>query len=114
LLLIACGLGLLVWLALVAGAVVGWVAAGLWLGQRLLWGLKVRTRSAVGEVVVGVFLLTFLARLPFCIGFLVALVFGSLGLGAVVLTRFGTRPPRNPYTTSSPLIEPSSPPESSL
>ncbi|MEJ5197294.1 MAG: polymer-forming cytoskeletal protein [Anaerolineae bacterium] len=93
LLLIACCSGLLVWLALAAAGLVGWLAVGLWVGQRLLQALKVRGASSLAEVTLGVALITVLARLPWCIGFLFVLVVGSLGLGAVVLTRFGTQPP---------------------
>jgi hypothetical protein len=70
---------------------VGWVAVGLWLGQRLLQALNVRNASSIGEVALGVFLITVLTQLPACIGFFISLVIGSMGLGAVVLTRFGTR-----------------------
>jgi predicted flap endonuclease-1-like 5' DNA nuclease len=90
LLLIACGLGLLVWLALVAATVLGWIGVALWLGQRLLKALSMRSASAVAQVLVGVVLITLLSRLP-CIGWLFSIVFGSLALGAVVLTRFGTQ-----------------------
>ena len=90
-LLLACGLGLLIWLAVFFGLLVGWLAVGLWLGQRLLRALRLPTASSLPEVALGVFLITFMARLP-CLGFLVALFAGSLGLGAVVLTRFGSRP----------------------
>lgn len=93
LLLIACCSGLLVWLALAAAGLVGWLAVGLWVGQRLLQALKVRAASSLAEVALGVALITVLARLPWCIGFLIVLVIGSVGLGAVVLTRFGTQPP---------------------
>ena len=92
LLLIACGLGLLVWLVLLAALLFGWSAAGTWLGHRLLGLLRVRTSSAMTEAVIGVFLLTLLARLPLGIGFLVGLAGISVGLGAVVLTRFGGAP----------------------
>ena len=91
LLLIACCLGLIVWLALGLAWLVGWVAVGLWLGQRLLQALNVRNASSIGEVALGVFLITVLTQLPACIGFFIGLVIGSMGLGAVVLTRFGTR-----------------------
>lgn len=91
LLLIACGLGLLVWLGLVFALLLGWIGVGLWVGQRLLAALKVRTASAVPEVIIGIFLITVLAELPSCIGFFVWLVLGSIGLGAVVLTRFGVQ-----------------------
>jgi hypothetical protein len=90
LLLLACGLGLLVWFATFLGLLVGWLAVGLLLGQRLLRALRLHTASSLPEEALGVFLTTVVARLP-CIGFLFALVAGSLGLGAVVLTRFGTR-----------------------
>jgi hypothetical protein len=91
LLLIACCLGLIVWLALGAAWLVGWVAVGLWLGQRLLQALSVRNASSIGEVALGVFLITVLTQLPACIGFIIGLILGCMGLGAVVLTRFGTR-----------------------
>ncbi len=93
LLLIACGLGLLVWLVTFFAVLVGWLAVGLWAGQRLLQMLKVRKASALGEVALGVFLITVLARLPLCIGFLFFVIVGAAGLGAVVLTRFGTQSP---------------------
>jgi len=92
LLLIACCLGLIVWLALGAAWLVGWVTMGLWLGQRLLQALNVRNASSIGEVAVGVFLITILTQLPACIGFFIGLILGCTGLGAVVLTRFGARP----------------------
>jgi hypothetical protein len=91
LLMIACCLGLFVWLVLAVAWLVGWVAVGLWLGQRLLQALNARNASSIGEVAIGVFLITVLTQLPACIGFFVGLVIGCMGLGAVVLTRFGTR-----------------------
>lgn len=91
LLLIACGLGLLVWLAAVIAFLVGWLAVGLWLGQRLLQAMKIHERSSLGEMALGVFLITVLSRLPLCIGFLATVIVGSVGLGAVVLSRFGTQ-----------------------
>ena len=50
LLLIACCLGVFVWLALLIAIAVGWIAVGLWVGQRLLAGLKVRNTSVLVEV----------------------------------------------------------------
>ncbi len=90
-LLLACGLGLLIWFATGLGLLVGWLAIGLWLGQRLLRALQLHTTSSLPEVGIGVFLTTVVARLP-CIGFLVTLAGGCVGLGAVMLTRFGSRP----------------------
>lgn len=89
-LLIACGLGLLVWLALFAASVLGWIGVAVWVGQRLLSALKLRTASSIGEVLAGVVAITLLSRLP-CIGWLFSIIFVSWGLGAVVLTRFGTQ-----------------------
>ncbi len=91
LLLIACGLGLLVWLGLASALLLGWIGVGLWVGQRLLAALKVRTASASPEVIIGIFVITVLAELPSCIGFFIWLLIGSIGLGAVVLTRFGSQ-----------------------
>ncbi len=105
-LLIACGLGLLVWLALVAATVLGWIGVAVWLGGRLLGALRMRTASSIGEVLAGVALITLLARLP-CIGWLFWIIFVSIGLGAVVLTRFGTQDSGGP--TPTPRLEPVAP-----
>jgi hypothetical protein len=109
LLLIACCLGVFVWLALLIAIAVGWIAVGLWAGQRLLAALKVRDASVLAEVALGVFLITILGRLPCCLGALFSAVVGSIGLGAVVLTRFGRQPlvpaGRGPSTPSQSLEE---------
>ncbi len=91
-LLIACGLGLLVWLAAGLTTLFGWLAVGYWLGQRILRGLRGVRASAMLEVAVGVFLIVVMARLPWCIGFFAQAIIGSIGVGAVLLTRFGTQP----------------------
>jgi hypothetical protein len=91
LLLIACCLGVFVWLALLSAIAVGWIAVGLWVGQRLLAALKVRNTSVLVEVALGIVLITVLGRLP-CLGALFTAIVGSIGLGAVVLTRFGRQP----------------------
>ena len=95
LLVLVCGLGLLVWLATAVAFLVGWLAAGLSLGRAILARLRVEHSTSLGEMAVGVFLLTFLARVPWCLGYLVTLTAGAIGVGAVVLTKFGTedRPP---------------------
>lgn len=102
LLLIACGLGLLVWLLLSAAWLVGWLAMGLWAGRRLLGMLRAGTISACAEMALGVFLITLVGRLPWCIGTLFSAVVGFLGLGAVVLTRFGTLPAGGSQPGSAP------------
>lgn len=95
-LLIACGLGLLVWLALIAAGILGWIGVALWLGQRILGSLRLHTASATGEVLAGIVAITLLARLPWCFGWLAWLIFVSWGLGAVVMTRFGTQEAQGP------------------
>jgi len=107
-LLIACGLGLLVWLALIAAGILGWIGVALWLGQRILGSLRLHTASAMGEVLAGVAAITLLARLPWCFGWLAWLIFVSWGLGAVVVTRFGTQEAQGPSSTMVrlPPVEP--------
>jgi predicted flap endonuclease-1-like 5' DNA nuclease len=92
-LLICCGLGLLVWLLTIVALLFGWIAGGLWLGQRLLSLLKVKTSSSLVEAALGIFLITWVTWVsPRCIGWLFGLIVGSIGLGAVLLARFGTQP----------------------
>jgi hypothetical protein len=91
-LLICCCLGLFIWIASLIAMFVGWIAVGLWVGQSLLYLFRVRTAASFVEAAIGVFLITFLSRLPFCLGGLIGLSIAALGLGAVVLTRFGTKP----------------------
>jgi len=91
-------------LAAVLGAILtvtllfGWLVVGWRLGKWVLQLLKAKQSTPILEMVVGVAALTFLWRLPGvipCIGWffslLVLIMAGSIGLGAVGLTRFGTR-----------------------
>jgi len=52
--------------------------------------VKLVEAPAILSAIVGVLLISMLAVAPACIGPLFALVVGSIGLGAVLLTRFGT------------------------
>lgn len=103
LLLIACGLGLLVWLALMLASLLGWIGVALWFGRQLFRAFHVRSTASLVQMVVGIILITLLSRLPWCFGWLSGLIFTSWGLGAVVTTRFGTQdglggePARRPY-----------------
>lgn len=96
-----CGLGVLLAAAVVLGYVtalaVGWFAVGHLLGQRMAEWLNMKNRSLPWVTAVGTASLTLilglLGAIPFVIGegpvgFLIACV----GLGAVALTKFGTRP----------------------
>jgi hypothetical protein len=87
------GIPVTVILAIVAAAawIFGWVAIGYLAGERILEALKVREIAPVLAVIVGVFILALIGAVP-CLGGLIALLIGTLGVGAVVLTRFGSRP----------------------
>lgn len=106
-LILACGIGLLgfpIVIALVAalGAalLLGWIGAGAWLGERLAVWLKLENRSLTVTTALGTAVLTVVAALlrglPFLLGgwlwSLLAFLVACAGLGAVALTRFGTRP----------------------
>ncbi len=82
-------------LGLVAGTVLGWVAAGTWLGSRL-YNRNKRGRSTAWTAALGTATLTLavgLFGLIFSFGGTVLwLGLTAVGLGAVALTRFGTRP----------------------
>lgn len=86
-------LSLLGLLILVAASVFGWIAVGLELGRRMAEAFKwdLHTAAAAG---IGVFLLTFvvggIGLIP-CVGWVVPFLVASIGLGAVILTRFGSR-----------------------
>lgn len=92
-------------LALAAGLIVGWVGLAELLGRRVLGLLRVRDVSPLAAVVLGLALTILLPALlslsdVCCIAWpAVVLLVSSLGLGSVVLTRFGTRtcfPARGP------------------
>ena len=92
LLLIACCLGLFVWLALADRHHCGLDRRRPVGRPALFAALKVHNVSPLVEVSLGVFLITVIGRLPWCVGALFSVVVGSIGLGAVVLTRFGRQP----------------------
>ncbi|MDI7277388.1 MAG: polymer-forming cytoskeletal protein [Anaerolineae bacterium] len=98
-------------LALVIGGVYGWIVAGLALGERLLGALR-QPRSPVVAVALGLLILAALLSI-FCLGALVFVFVGAWGLGAVVLTRFGTMPyrqgPAAPRAPAPPAIPPAPP-----
>ncbi|MEK6222979.1 MAG: hypothetical protein N2D54_12100, partial [Chloroflexota bacterium] len=83
----------------------GWVVAGLEVGRRLGDALN-QSWSMALQAGVGAFVLAFMVGITGFIlweglGGMLALVVGCMGLGAVILTRFGTRdylPPANQYT----------------
>lgn len=119
-------------LALGAAGLFGWIGVGAQVGERLLQALNVREIAPLWAAGLGTLLITLVGMglsVAFCLallGWLVVLVLGCLGLGAVVLTRFGTmayipstgaepgpsRPtPPSPAPTPSEVPEPPEPPE---
>jgi len=126
LLFITCCLipvGLLVALALVLATLYGWIVVGYLLGERALRAIQKEggEQSPTVTALVGILLVTLiqqglmaLSNLP-CLGFFFWLIGAGMwllvaatGLGAVVLTRFGTQP----YTGTSrpPTPPPALPP----
>jgi hypothetical protein len=100
-------IALLVALITTVAGFFGWIAVGLLVGQKLLEGLKAREPAPLVAVVIGVLLISLISALP-CLGFFVFLGVVSLGLGGVVLTRFGTMSyPEGPPSPSS--LEPTEP-----
>lgn len=95
---------LLLLFGLFAGMIMGWIAVGAWLGERL-FGRK--GRSVAATAALGTMLLTFglgvLGLIPLVFGeSIIAALILSLGLGAVALTQFGRRP--YPPDDGEPLV----------
>jgi hypothetical protein len=82
-------------LLLVAAGVFGWIALGMTVGARLSTALKLYNLSPAVSAALGTGVLTLVMRaiewIP-CFGWVPPLLLGLIGLGAVLLTRFGTRP----------------------
>jgi hypothetical protein len=93
----------------VAAGVLGWIAIGMVLGQKLLSGLKVSTIVPIVSMLVGLLILWLVTLVPI-LGWLIGIFVASLAFGAAVLTRFGTRPypPLAPATSTS--LAPTTPP----
>ncbi|HQE91183.1 MAG TPA: polymer-forming cytoskeletal protein [Anaerolineae bacterium] len=84
------------WLVIGVGVLLGWVALGLILGKRVLSGVFNQPQpQAVSSAVLGTALMSLvlaLARVSWPIYSILLFVLMPLAAGAVVLTRFGTRP----------------------
>jgi hypothetical protein len=76
-------------LGLAASGLVGWAASGKYVGERALQVLNIKASPLV-QTLSGAALITLLAMIP-CLGALMAVIVVSIGIGAVFLTRFGTR-----------------------
>lgn len=91
--------------AMLVAGVFGWIAVGLLVGQRLLEAFKVKGITPLIAVAAGTLLISSLRAVP-CLGALIAFVVGCVGLGAVVLTRFGTQtyPLPTPVPPAPPVL----------
>ena len=92
-LIVSIPLALIVLLGLLVAWILGSVAIGWMIGEQIVQALTTRqpTRNTrYLQVIVGLIALALLSSLPF-IGWLISIGTGLLGLGAVLLSRFGTR-----------------------
>lgn len=124
-----CGIpvALVLGLALVMAGLFGWIAVGLLVGERLIAALNTGRPLPLIAGAVGVLIITLLSSVP-CLGWLIGFLGGSWGLGAVVLSRGGTRdypslpggrawpaptPPAAPEAPTEPQVvePPAAPPE---
>jgi hypothetical protein len=120
-LVIACGLGLIGLMLIVVAAIgmgvawaMGWIAAGQLIGERILTALGVRQITPGASAATGTAAITFLwlglgaMSELFCIGvvsvlgWILFIVLGPIGLGAVILTRFG----RQDYVPGQSVLAP--------
>lgn len=93
-------IALLLMLVAAVAWVFSWVALGWLVGQRILEAFKLRNPSPLLEAILGIILITLLWRAVPCLGWLFWFIITALGLGAIVLTRFGTQTYRS--TTATP------------
>jgi hypothetical protein len=85
-------LPLAIFLVIVLGSawVLGTVAIGRMVGEYILRLCALQHSNPLVQVVLGLVVLTLISSLPY-IGWVVSIGLGTLGLGAVLLSRFGTR-----------------------
>lgn len=89
---------------LAVAGLLGWVVAGQILGERLLAASGRSFPGFIQSTIIGVLVLTLIANMPIIdwipcfgwilgfLGWLAGVIVALLGTGAVILTRFGTRP----------------------
>ena len=94
-LIISIPLALIVLLVLVIAWTVGTIAICGMLGEQVIRAFRTRPSTRYLQVMVGVIMLAVFMSLPF-IGWIVFLGTGIVGIGAVFLSRFGTRLYRRP------------------
>jgi hypothetical protein len=97
-------------LALAGALVYGWLAVGQEVGRRLAgafhWVLHPAAEAGIGTLILT--LVAGLVGLVPCVGWVVPAVIGLVGLGGVVMTRFGARPYPPVQPAASPPATPAS------
>ncbi|MCL5960280.1 MAG: polymer-forming cytoskeletal protein [Chloroflexi bacterium] len=91
----------LFWLAVTLATLFGSIALGLLVGERLLLALKVRGITMAWSAVVGTLVIWIASLFPILGGIMMLFVF-FFGLGAVVLSRFGTISPPFSWQSKGP------------
>jgi hypothetical protein len=93
-------------LAMVVAIIAGWTISARILGERVMHALHRNDWPLIGQTLAGAVLLALLGSVPI-IGGLIGFVATSLGLGALILTRAGTRP--YPMPVTAPVFAPIGP-----
>ena len=99
-LIIAIPLAIIVTIGLIAAWTLGTVAVGWLVGDSIVRRVLPQHNRRLVQVVVGLTVLALAGSLPY-IGWLISVGAGLVGLGAVLLSRFGTRlysSPKHPLT----------------
>jgi hypothetical protein len=97
-LVVSIPLAIIVGLGLIAAWGMGTVAVGWQIGDYILQRIAPHRNTRMGQIATGLAVLVLVGSLPY-IGWLISIGVGMLGLGAVLLSRFGTRlfgQPREP------------------
>jgi len=99
------------WIVFYLARTAGWIALGLEVGRRMgqsfRWNLQPPVAAGLGTLVLTL-VVDGLGLIP-CIGVVLRVLVATLGLGAVVLTRFGSREYLRPAAALAPT--PAAPPE---
>jgi hypothetical protein len=85
-------IGMAALLVLAVASVFGWIALGDELGRRMAASMKVEWSEPLSAGV-GTFLITLVSSLVsiICCGFIIPILLGIVGLGGVIISRFGTQ-----------------------
>lgn len=90
-------------IALALAAVFGWIAIGLEIGERFSTAIKQQWHPSLAAGL-GTFLLALVANiigLIACVGWLAPFLVTMLGIGGVIMTRFGARPAESPVADTT-------------